>query len=58
MKTKINYTNEEGVKSAIEFDDLESAYSFTFDFECSSVEVFGDGLYSADQFQKIYSISE
>lgn len=58
MKTVIDYTDNEGIKTQIEFDKLEDAYSFTFDFECSKVEVLGDGVYSAEQFQTAYSNDE
>lgn len=58
MKTLINYTDNEGIKTAIEFDQLEDAYSFTFDFDCTSIEVFGKGVYTVAEFQFAYSNDE
>lgn len=58
MKIIINYTDKEGVQTVIEFDNLKDAYSFTFDNICSSVEVVGDGVYSAEQFQTAHSNNE
>jgi len=44
--------------SVNEFDNLEDAYSFTFDNECDLVDVLGDGTYTIEEFQKAYSDNE
>ena len=55
MKILINYTDSENIQTQIEFDNLDDAYSFTFDFECSQIEILGEGVYTVDDFQKYIS---
>jgi len=54
MTTLINYT-EKGEKSVIEFDNLEDAYNFTFNNDCTSIEVVGEGVYTIGEFQTAFS---
>jgi len=58
MRTIINYTDNAGIKTSIEFNNLEDAYSFTFDFDVHSVEVVGSGVYTKDEFQTAFSNNE
>jgi hypothetical protein len=58
VKIIINYKDNDGIKTKIEFDDLNYAYSFTFDFDCTSVEVLGHGVYTVEQFQDAFSNDE
>ena len=58
MKTIINYTDEQGVTTSIQFDNLEDAYSFTFDFNIQSIEVVGFGVYTKDEFQNAFTKDE
>lgn len=51
----IIYNNQVPVN---EFDNLEDAYSFTFNNECDCVEVVGEGTYTIDEFQTAYSNNE
>ena len=48
----IIYSNQVAVN---EFDNLQEAYSFTFDNGCDLVEVIDEGIYTIEEFQTAYS---
>lgn len=59
MKITIIYDNNE----SIEFESLDSAYSFTFDHNCKQIEVHDcpasdAGVYTSEEFQTAYSNEE
>lgn len=63
MKALINYTDNNNVNASIEFDNLNDAYSFTFcqlndATQIISVEVYGEGVYTKDEFQSAFSNEE